>query len=287
MSCKLIIIVFLMLSYVLISFAQDSALVKSFEPQHIITLSSGISSHTVRDEMMSPFLYRGMQAPLAFLYRFRGVKNRHTVLLYYENTELHSSITQIINEQAVSHYIKNLNLNFEYTFSTRAAVFEDLHTTCSLGARLSSIVNMRQHYFTQGQDQNAGEVMTGVGINLLTETAIQQKSNNYLRMEVNIPCISFVLPSEIYNARISEKVSFTDLDPDKNILGQVLKMGEFVSFNKLFEMQADVSYIFFFSRHCGIDLQYRFLYYSYAQYQDLFHARVLKNQFLLGLTVKL
>jgi hypothetical protein len=258
-----------------------------FEPQHLFTLSTGFSSHTVRDEMMSPLLYRGTQAPLALLYQFRGKENRHTVLLYYDNTELNSSITQIINEKSVSHYIKNLNLNFEYSFSTKGVVFEDLHTTLFLGARLSSILNLRQHYFMQDMNQFSLEQMTGLGLHLLTETAIQQESNNYLRVEVNIPCISYVLLPEPYNAKVSENFSFIDIDPDQNILWQIFKRGDCVSFNKLFEMQADVSYIFFASDHFGFDLQYRLLYYSFAQYQDLFHARVLNNQFLLGLTVKL
>ncbi|MGD0038480.1 MAG: hypothetical protein ABSC53_14435 [Bacteroidota bacterium] len=274
-----------MLNYACISFSQDSSKIISFEPQHLFTLSSGISLHTVRDEMMSPLLYRGTQAPLAFSYQFRGMENRHTVLFYYDNTELNSSITQIINEQVVSHYIKNLNVNFEYSFSTKAAVFEDLRTTLFLGARLSSILNVREHYFIQGKSQTSGEQMTGLGIHLLTETAIQQKSNNYLRVEVNFPCISYVLLSGFYNAIVKEK--YNDIDPDQNIVWQILKKGDFISFNKLFEMQADVSYSFFISNYIGCELQYRLLYYYFAEYQELFHTRVLNNQFLLGLTVKL
>ena len=126
MSNKLITVIFLILSYVFISFSQDSSKIISFEPQHLFTLSSGISLYTIRDEMMSPLLYRGTQVPIAFLYRFRGIKNRHTVLFYYDNTELNSSITETVNEKAVSHYINNLHLNFEYSFSTRASVFESL-----------------------------------------------------------------------------------------------------------------------------------------------------------------
>ena len=129
--------------------------------------------------------------------------------------------------------------------------------------------------------------MTGLGINLLTETAIQKESNNYLRVEVNIPCISYVLLPGPYNAKVSENLTFIDINPEQNLLGQIFKKGDLVSFNKLFEIQADVSYIYFYSNHIAFDLQYRLLYYSFVQYQDLFHAHVLNNQFLLGLTVKL
>jgi hypothetical protein len=266
------------------AFSQDSSTVVS-TPQHAFTLSTGISSHTVRDEMMSPLMYRGTQIPLAFTYRFRGLENRHTVLFSFDNAELKSSITKIINDAAVSHYINNLHLNLEYSFCTRAAVFENLRTTCFLGTRLSSILNLRNHYFQSGNNLESAEQMTGLGIYLLTETAIQRESDNYLRVEINIPCVSYVLLSERYNANVSE--TFDGIDVNQSIMWQLFKRGNLVSFNRLFEVQADVSYVFFVTNHIGFDLKYRVLYYSFTQYQDLFHARVLNNQYLLGVTVTL
>jgi hypothetical protein len=266
------------------SFAQDTS-GTAFTPQHLFTLSSGFTAHSVRDEMMSPLLYRGTQAPLAFSYHFRGIENRHTVLLSYDNTELHSSITQSVNSGVVSHYVNNLHLNVEYSFSTRAAAFENLNTTCFVGGRLSSILNLRNHVFLQGKNHMSAEQMTGLGIHLLTETVLQRESNNLLRVEINIPCISYVLLANRYNANVSEKLD--NIDFEENLLWQLFKKGDVVTFNKLFEVQADVSYIYYVSNAIGFDLQYRLLYYSFAQYQDLFRARVLSDQILLGLTVKL
>jgi hypothetical protein len=285
MSHKSILMICLALSSGHISFSQDSSSPISFDSQHLLTLSSGISAHTVRDEMMSPLMYRGTQIPLAFTYRFRGLANRHTVLFYFDNAKLNSSITKNVNDVAVSHYINNLHLNCEYSFSTRVAVFENLQTTCFAGARLSSILNLRNHYFQSDKNHMSAEQMTGLGIHLLTETAIQRESGNYLRVEINIPCVSYVLLSERYNANVSEQ--FDNIDFEQSILWQLFRKGDFVTFDRLFEVQADVAYTFFVSNHIGFDLQYRLQYYSFAQYGDLFHARVLNNQILLGLTVKL
>jgi hypothetical protein len=286
MSCKLLgMILSLILSFVGVSFSQESDAVSSFESQHLFTLSSGISSHTVRDDMMSPLLYRGTQMPLAFTYRFRGMDNRHTVLFYFDKTDLNSSITTVVYDVAASHYINNLHLNFEYSFSTRAATFDNWHTTCFLGVRLSSILNLRKHYFQRDKQLTSAEQMTGLGIHLLTETTIQKESDNYLRVEINIPCISYVLLSEQYNANVSGK--FDGMDLEQSILWQLFKKGDLVTFNRLFELQADVSYIFFVSNHISFDLQYRLLYYSFAKYTDMFHARALNNQVLIGMTVRL
>jgi hypothetical protein len=285
MSCKSILVISLVLSSVRMSFSQESSTIIAFEPQHLLTLSSGLSSHTVRDDMMSPLMYRGTQIPLAFTYRFRGLENRHTALFYFDNTELNSSITKIINDVAVSHYIKNLNLSFEYSFAHKVTTLEEFNTTGFLGVRLSSIFNLRNHYFLQDKNHMSAEQMTGLGIYLLSETSLQKESNNFLRVEISIPCISYVLLTDRYNANVSEK--FDNVDFEQSLLWQLFNRGDFVTFNRLFEVQADVSYIFFVSNHIAFDLQYRLLYYSFAQYQDLIRARVLNNQVLLGMTVKL
>lgn len=282
MSYKSIHAISLLLTFACICFSQESSTSSAFETQHLLTLSSGITMHTVRDEMMSPLMYRGTQIPLAFTYVFRGVENRHSVLLYFDNSTLRSSIT---NKTSTSHYINNLHLNCEYSLSTSVAQFENLNTTCFLGAKLSSFLNLRTHYFLQDKNHMSAEQMTGLGIYLLTETSLQHESDNYLRVEINIPCVSYVLLTERYNPQVSEK--FDDIDYEQNILWQLFGKGDIVTFNRLFQVQADVSYIFFVSEHIGFDLQYRLQYYSFAQYQDLFRARALNNLFLLGVTVRL
>ena len=250
MSYKSILVLSLVLSSVRMSFSQGSSTTMPFEPQHLLTFSSGISAHTVRDEMMSPLLYRGTQAPLAFSYRFRGRENRHTLLLSYDYTQLHSTITRTVNDAAVSHYINNVHLNLEYSFSTRAAVFENINTTCFVGGRLSSILNLRTHVFLQDKNHMSAEQMTGLGIHVLTETALQQESPNLLRVEVNIPCISYVLLANRYNANVSEKLDNIDLE--QNLLWQLFK-----SFRVLLIGYVWGLYLIVITTHLGNLLGYR------------------------------
>jgi hypothetical protein len=264
------------------SYSQEASTLISYEPQHLFTLSSGMSVHTVRDEMMSPLLYRGTRVPIEFSYRFRGLSNRHTFLVSYDNGELNSSITDRTRQL---HYIKNLDLNLEYSFAAHIAELEEFKTACFLGARFSSMLNMRNHYFLQDKNHMSAEQMTGLGIYLLTETSFQKGSDNVLRVEINIPCISYALLTDRYNANVSG--NFDDLNFEQNILWQLFKKGDLVSFNKLFEIQADISFDIFVSSHIGFGVRYRFQYYSFEQYQSLFHSKVLKNRFLVGVTVKL
>ena len=280
---KILCIIFVIINFKCSNtFSQEDPNIVSAKTQHLFTLSSGMSLHTVRDEMMSPLMHRGTQIPIEFSYRFRGLSKRHTVLLYYDNTELNSSIT---NKSIASHYINNLNLNFEYSFATKVKELEDFNTACYVGARFSSMLNMRNHYFSQGMSHESAEQITSLGIYFLSESYFQKESNNFLRVEINIPFISYALLNNRYNANVSDE--FDEIDVEKNILWQLFKKGNFVSFNKLFEIQADISYNIFVSNFIGFDLRYRFQYYSFAQYQSLLHSKVLNNQFLIGMMVKL
>lgn len=260
--------------------AQGASTILSFESQHLVTLSSGISLHYVRDEMMSPLIYKGNQTPIEFSYRYRSLSNRHSILFYYDSCELNSSITDEIRP---SHYIKNLNLNFEYSYAAKINELEIFNTKFFLGARFSSMLNLRNHYFLKGSSHASAEQMTGVGIYILTETALQNNSKNLLSIEISIPFISYALLTNRYNANVSEK--FNNLDFEKNVLWQLLYKGDLISFNKLFEIQSDISYKFILSSVFGVDLRYRFQYYSFEQYKSLLHSRVLNHQFLAGMLV--
>jgi hypothetical protein len=67
----------------------------------------------------------------------------------------------------------------------------------------------------------------------------------------------------------------------------VFKQGDLVSLNKLFEVRTEVTYTMFIDKTFALEVQYRFQFYSFAQYEDLFHARYLNNQFLAGLIIQL
>lgn len=277
--CVIIIILIFSQSNI---FSQDSSTVVSFEPQYLFTLSAGMSLHSVRDEMMSPLIYRATQVPLELSYRYRGLSSRHTAALYFDNSEMNSSITNRVGE---SHYVKNINLNFEYSYAAKITAFEEYNTACFLGARFTSMLNMRNYYFLQGTSQESAEQTNSLGLYLLAETSFQNASNNFLSVEINIPVVSYALLNGRYNAMVSDK--FDDLNFDQNVLWQIFKKGDIVTFDKLFEIQADISYKIFVSNHIGFDFRYRLQYYSFEQYESLFHAKVLKNQFLIGMMVKL
>lgn len=284
MQVRSAVIIALVFTVVNASPAQDSSQYAT-SPRHILTLSTGLSIHTLRDELLSPLIYHGTQAPLVLSYRFRGTENRHTILLSYDNTELHSSITRRRGDVAVAHFNNNLHLACEYSFSTRAVVCDGLGSSLFVGGHFSSILNLRDHYFLQDKNHMSAEQITSLGVHLLTETPLRSPLHSLLSMEISIPCISYALLNRRYNANVSEE--FDDLDFDRDLLWQLFSKGELVTFNRFFAMQAAVSYLMILSDHIGADIRYRLQYYTFAQNGGFSHARVLNDQLLIGVTVTL
>ena len=80
--------------------------------------------------------------------------------------------------------------------------------------------------------------------------------------------------------------SLKKFDTDKGVFRKIISNGEFVTFNKLFEFQTDLSYSRFLTNHIGLKLEHQMNFYSIAHYRDLLYARYLNFQYLLGLIIK-
>lgn len=250
-------------------------------PRHLIGFSSGLTLGAVRDEIMSPLKYSGTHMPLQLTYLYRGPLIRHTFLLSYSAGDLTSSITNI---PAASHIITAHHAAFSYACATKVFDLAELNTSCFAGVGLSALLHLRQQYFRKGQSHTNADQMTGLGISVLTETSLSHGDANLLRCAIGIPCISYALLTDHYNANVSTTAYERSDDTDIML---IFNRGRFVWLGSLIDIRATVSYLMYLSDHIGLDLQYHFRYYSFPEYEELFRARVLTNQFLLGLTVAL
>lgn len=263
-------------------FSQTDTAGRDFESGHILSLSSGLAFNSVRDEIISPLIYRGTKIPFEFSYRYKGKESRQTLLLNYNKGDLTSSIS---NLSSGVHYVKNLNLSLEYSYALKVCEINKPNSGLFIGSKFSSMLNMRNHYFTKSNSHESAEHMTGLGIYFLAETSLEKESCNILSLEVNIPFLSYALLTNQYNANVGEDLD--ELDPEKNIIWQVFKKGRLISFNKLIEAEADLKYNLFVTDYLGITFNYRFQYYSISKFQSVSKAKVLNNSFLIGMTVKL
>jgi hypothetical protein len=278
---KLIVALIISFSSLTFSEAQDSL---TATPQHLLSLSTGLSNHMVRDDIMSPFVYGGSQLPILLNYDYRGIIHRHTITAFYDNLELTSSITDK-GTSSHSHFVKNLNFFLEYSYDRKAFTFEQINTECFLGGMASAILNPRILYYSNQNGEFSGDFMMNLAFDALLETKLDKSSEDFLSFHICVPLISYVLLDDIYNSKISETFDLFELEPDKNPLGQMLTKGHFVTLDRLFKLQTEIFYTMFVGGSVGFEFQYRFEYYSFAEYKNLFYARCINNQVLAGFIV--
>ncbi len=248
--------------------------------RHLISLSTGFSNHAVRDDIISPLVYAGNQLPVLLAYNYCGTNLRQTVTLFYDQLSLYSSISK-----ASAHIADNLNFLLEYSYDRKVFSFEKLRTDFYLGGGLSCLLNARSFHYLPGTNASSGEPMINLALDASFETKPDRTSSDIFTFHIFVPVVSYDWMNDRYNVTVNE--TLLNLDPDKDPGWQLLKSGSIVTFDKMFEVQAELSYTKFVAPSVAVRAQYRFMYYSFAEYERLLWARYLNNQILVGLVIQI
>lgn len=280
MNRKILALVTIQFCFLFVSKGQDSIPIKS---KHLLGIYTGYSRHIIRDDVASPLIYSGTQAPIVFTFKYTGSKSRQTFTFYVDNLELNSSITN--KSGYYLHYADNFNALLDYSYNRKAFSIIPIQTDCFLGVKLLSVLNYRNFHYHSGNSILFAEQLNSVGINFLMEKKVGSAKDDYLRFNINVPLIAYVVLNNRYNAVVSD--TFNKIDFTKNVIWQIFTNGEVVTLNKLVEYQTELAYTKFLTKHIGLEFQHRLHFYYFSQFKELLHARYLSNQFLLGLTIKL
>lgn len=279
MHKKIIVILLFQFCFQLVSNGQDSIPKKS---NHLFGIYTGFSHHIIRDEVASPLIYRGTQAPFVLTYRTIRSISRQMVNFYIDHLELSSSITD--KSGYYLHYADNINASLDYTYLRKAFTITKMNTDCFLGLKLSSLLNYRNFHYYKDNSIVFAEQLNSIGINFQMEKKLGIKKDDELRFNINVPFVAYVILNDRYNAIVSE--IFNKIDFSDNVFWNIFTHGDVVTFNKLIEYQTEISYTMFLSRRMGLEFQHRLHFYYFSHYKDLLHARYLNNQYLIGLVVK-
>jgi hypothetical protein len=275
---KNIVLIVFYLCCLTIADAQDSIPAKT---KHSISIETGSSRQILRDEVASPLLYHGTTSPLLLEYEFNKSKNRHAITFFIGNTKLGSSNTDRIVTNA--NYAVNLNALLSYSYSRSAGILQHRDIKCYWGFTFFCVVNYRNLYLNKSSNIPFFEQINNIGVNFLIEKSLSAKKHDFVSLKINLPLVAFVVLNDRYNAVVGK--SFDSTDSDAGIFGQVIKSGEFVSFNKYFEFRTELSYSRLLTEHIGVKLEHQLQYYSISHYRNLLYTRYLSNQYLTGLFV--
>lgn len=278
---RLIIYIYLIhFSTLLLAEGNDS--IKSYK-HHLFAINTGYSKHVIRDDAISPFIYRGAKAPLELNYKYSGTKTRHMFSAFYNQLKLNSSIPDY-SYKGLNHYVQNINLYFGYSYQRKLFRFSSINTILFTGGEIKSLLNFRYHNFVYNTGYLMFDQFNSIALNALIEKRFTN-DKQILFISISIPFISYALMRGTYNAYVGEKTD--PLDLAENVLPQIAKNGDFITFNNLFDIKTDISFVRFLNKHIGIELKYSLHFYKFTQYDNLLYSKSLQNRFLIGFVLKL
>ena len=280
MKSKIIALIFINFSSLLISSGQDSVQNK---PKHSLAFSSGFSRHITRDEVASPILYRGDNLSVLIEYTFSGNKSRHNFTLNFSKSYLYSSYTNNLITKPNS--ADNSSGLLSYSYSRDANIFQHFKMNGYWGITLLSVLNYRDFQFSNSNNYPFFEQINSIGANFLIEKNVGPEKKDRVSFKMNFPFVAYVIFNERYNSVVGQ--SSDNIDKNKGIIRQIIKNGEFYSFDKLFEFQTNLSYTKYLTKHIDLKLEYQLHYYSISHYRNLLYTHYLNNQYLIGLIIKL
>jgi hypothetical protein len=251
-----------------------------FDRLHIFSISTGYSSHAERYEAVSPFIYRGTTSPFGIDYKYVSTRSLRTFSAYFDQLKLTSSIPNY-NSYGLTHYIQSYNFYIDYSYNRKLFIFSEIKTMLFVGGKIESLFNLGIHNFLNGSQEPMLDQFNSIDLNIIIEKKFANEKN-ILLFNYSMPLMSYVLMRGTYNGNVSDKINPSDFNSD---LLYIIKNGDFVTFNKLFKIKADFSYVRFFCKHFGLELKYSFNYYSFNQYNNLFYSNNLDNQFLIGVFI--
>lgn len=261
-------------------YAQDSTKCK---PKHSLGIYSGFSRHLIRDDVASPLIYRGSNAPVVLAYNRQATQTIHQLSISYDNLKLNSSITD--RSSQFPHYADEIVVKVEYSYNRRIFANKNSLTKFFLGAKINNVLNLRTFHYFNNNSIIFAEEFNSLGPNVLIERQGRQSSSNAFRVAFYFPVISYSILNGRYNALVGKE--FENIDPNQNIYWQIFKMGEFVSFKKLIAFQSDIAYTKSISEHVGFELRHKLLFYDFTNFQNRLHTRYVNSQYLLGVIIKL
>lgn len=259
--------------------AQDSLLIKN--KKHQIGISTGFSKHIIQDDVISPFIYKGIKAPIWIKYKYFGVKFNHNFDAYFNQPKLESDITN--RNRNSSHYTDNVNIYLNYSVNQKIYSINKYRTDIFIGGKFKSYLNYRSHHYTNYAQATSAEQSTSLDF-MLSLKKRYNSNNDLITFNFSLPIVSYALLSGTYNAKVSTK--YYGIDTDKNIMFQLFKNGDFVFLNKLFEFQGELSIYKSLDNTIAFGLCYYFHFYSFEKHPDLNRTKYTNNQLLLEILIK-
>jgi hypothetical protein len=259
-------------------FSQDSL---TFKTLHYVAFQTGYSRHIVKDDIISPLVYRGSQIPVSFNYQFFSGNSIQSISLFFDNLNLTSSIT--IHSPAEAFYTINYNAFINYSYCLKLYSFSRWNISVFAGGEIKSLLNLRDHYYNNYTHYNTGEFVSDLGFSFLIIKRFASSQNDLLSFRYSMSIVAYDMLNYLYNANVAKKMS---TDAGQNTFINLIKAVRPVTINNYFEFQTEISYTKFINKFIGFELKQYFQYYNEKKFDELLYTKYVNNQYLVGLIIK-
>ena len=256
------IIVFLLIAFSIN--AQDSLIIQK---KHQICIATGLSKHIIQDYVISPLIYKGIKAPIWIKYKYYGAKFNHSIFAYFNQPELECYITN--KKSSNPHYTENINGYLSYCLNRKIYSLNKYNTDIFIGGKIKHYINYRTYYISENYPAETSEQNTSLDF-MLQLNKRYNSNEDLMNFTFNIPIVARCLTLGMYNANVS-----TNFDSN------------FVSLNKLFEFQSELSIYKSLNNTVAFGLSYYFHFYSFEKHVDLNRTKYTNSQLLIEILIKL
>jgi hypothetical protein len=248
--------------------------------KHNFTTYTGIANHKVKDETISPMIYRGTVMPIGIELNFKYKHYIHRLLTSFDKLELKSNISN--SDQNNTHTLNNINYRFEY--SIKRNIISNEQCNHYFGFKLSSFINYRDLEINKNWTGTTRTVDHASSLSIAYTFTYDNIPIVFDKLDFHIstPFASYILLEGTYNAIVNE--DFYYLDINDNVIGQIYKGGSFVTFDKFFQIASNILFTKQLNSRFSTKLSYQFNFYSFNKYENLLKVKSLNNLLLFGIT---
>lgn len=239
--------------------------------------------HYVQDEVISPLVYKGAQLPLFLDFEIQNKKSSQIVSIFYDYLKLTSSITT--NYPTPSFYTLNYNAFIEYSYLRNICLFSASKIKLFAGGTFKTLLNYRDHFYGGDTNYTYGEFITSIDMSFMIIKRFKSLNDNFISFRFDMPVLAYDFWNYLYNVNVPK--DFVSSNSESNTISALMLSGKPVTINQYFDIEADISYSYFFNKYTGFAITYYFQFYNSEKVKSVSYTKYLNYQFLGGLFIKI
>ncbi|MEX0966423.1 MAG: hypothetical protein WD077_04240 [Bacteroidia bacterium] len=222
---------------------------------HWVNLSGGWNYAQMRDEGMSPLLYKGSIFSFITGYETLTAKGIQAVMLSIAGGNAKPATSGFSRADAFT-----IRADADYTFMPETWSSDNRKYIVYSGGSLMNVATVRQHSLYSNNDYNYEFFSSLAAAGNLKRKLQVLKHRFDLDWQLRLPFLSFALRPAFASSAVEK------YDPEEySLTGSALRSGEFVSVNHLLRLNSQLSGTYFLNNGNALRLGYSWDYYSYSK----------------------